>query len=139
MLLSLAAKAEAQSRQSCWPSRNAVNQVVALDLESSFELPVVDVGYATEESRTILIAEAVKGGYELSMKFRDSFDPLGRPQNVYAFMVLNENGYPIYFEDFTGGCKGPGLSFFPRQELDLIFLKSTAIKGDRVHILLWSH
>lgn len=128
----------AQARPACWPSDNAVNHRVTLDLSTSLEIPVKDVGYPASESRTVLKADLVKDGYELAMEFRETFDPLGHPQNVYALMVLNDDGYPIFFEDFTGGCKGPGLSFFPKQRLDLLFLKSKAIKGNRVHILLWS-
>jgi hypothetical protein len=129
----------AQARQSCWPNNIAINQVVTLDHQLSLALPVKDLGYPEEESRTVLKVQfSEAGGFDFTMKFRDSFEPLGHPQNVYALMILNEKGQAIFFEDFTGGCKGPGLSFFPKQELDLLFLKSSIVHEEKIHILLWS-
>jgi len=128
----------ALARPTCWPSDNAVNHFVKLDPFSVQELPVKDLGYSAEESRTVLKVIPKEGGYAFSMKFRDSFPDFGHPQNVFALMILDEFGAPVFFEDFTGSCKSPGLSFFPRQDLNLFFLKSSQSTPDKLHILLWS-
>ncbi|MEO0336564.1 MAG: hypothetical protein AAF202_09220 [Pseudomonadota bacterium] len=138
LLLLLSSPAKANQRASCWPKHNAISQELLLLEDKATELAVEDSGYPAEESRTVLIVEPKKSGHQFTMKFREGFAEVGSPQNVYAVMILGENGQPLLFEDFTGGCKSPGISFFPGQKLNLIRLKSEHLPSEKIHVLLWS-
>ena len=138
LVILLPCLAKAQQRASCWPKHNAVSQELLLDSEVSQQIAVEDVGYPADESRTVMVVEPTKTGFQMTLKFRDGFPPLGSPQNVYAVMILGENGQPLLFEDFTGGCQGPGVSFFPGRKLDLARLKLSNLSSSKIHVLLWS-
>lgn len=127
----------ANQRASCWPQFNAVNQELYLEEGSQLEV-VVQGARSDVENRTVLIVESNSHAWTMTAKFRDGFPELGLAQNIYAVTVLGEDGEVLRFEDFTGGCKGPGLSFFPGQKIDLLTLDKHTLNSPRIHLLLWS-
>jgi hypothetical protein len=72
----------------------------------------------------------------LSTLFDPEFDGVSLPYNLYSALVLSDGEVAAWW-DFTGGCKGPGLSFFPGREVRLPALKFTDHKPHRLQIMLW--
>jgi hypothetical protein len=138
VIFAISSLAKANQRASCWPKHNAISQEVLLSQDHSIEVVVKDPSVPEEESRTVMHIDPHKEGYQMTLKFREGFGEVGTPQNVYAIMVLGDQGQPLLFEDFTGGCLGPGISFFPGQKLDLLKLKSSTLPSSKIHVLLWS-
>jgi hypothetical protein len=60
---------------------------------------------------------------------------LGNPINILALMII-QSGEMLIFEDFTQGCKSPGLSFFPQQQIGIAQLKTIPEGG--FQLLLWA-
>lgn len=141
VLLILPVRAAA-AESSCWPEFTALNVYETLDLNSS-----KDFRHALKSqnargiyvTNVFLSAKQEHRSLALKFHFREDFDGVSLPYNAYALMVLID-GVPAYYQDFTEGCVGPGLGFYPGQiiELKAIPIDPSAGAGSaRVQILVW--
>jgi len=128
----------AGATRSCWPNYNAINQRLTVQNGEVIKVPVLQDSQGQKQSRTYLEVIENPESTIFRLQFYKHIGELGLPQNVYALLILNQNGYPLHFEDFTGGCQGPGLSFFPGQSLEIFKLKQDLETAKQLQIILWS-
>lgn len=88
------------------------------------------------ETRVQLRAEVKSGNVELKVGFDPKFDGVSLPYNLYAVLILR-NGQTEQWLDFTNGCKGPGLGFFPGREIRLPTVKSIGESPEQLQIMVW--
>ncbi len=76
----------------------------------------------------------------LEVNFRLRFDPafsgVSLPYNLYAVLIV-QNGSVVGWWDYTHGCQGPGISFFPGREIALPTVKLVGAEADQLQIMVW--
>lgn len=136
-ILSVIAAAET----SCLPEFTAV-QVV--EVVSALDQPGVTRSFPlkSENARGRFSTKAILNvttrgrDLELETRFDPSFEGVSLAFNLYALQVIRD-GEVVLWEDYTQGCAGPGLSFYPGRVVPLPTVKLPDDKRHRLHILLW--
>ncbi len=80
-------------------------------------------------------AEINQGQLTVTFRFDPAFDGVSLPYNLYSVLITNQNEV-LGWWDFTYSCQGPGLSFFPGQEISLRPVKITG-ELPRLQIFVW--
>jgi hypothetical protein len=142
-LLIAASSATAFGQTSCLPSFTALQTVEVLSSTSSSEIwrPLLTQAASRElvstKARLHLWRSAeVSGELNMSFQFEPGFEGVSLPFNVYAVSVIVD-GQPWTWLDFTRGCEGPGLSFFPGAEIRLPSVKLIGDKPQKLQIMVW--
>ncbi|HMN69543.1 MAG TPA: hypothetical protein PKC28_13465 [Bdellovibrionales bacterium] len=116
-------------------------------------LETVDLGGASERVHSlksvnmtgsfvtkVQMVAGYQGGAEPTLALRFRFDPafdgVSLAYNLYAVLVLAD-GQPAAWMDFTSGCTGLGIGFFPGREVAVPVVKLRATPAARVQIMVW--
>lgn len=124
---------------SCLPSYTALqSEWLAGGSDSkSFASPIlIEKSGKLSPSRVLFVGETIGGAVKMSVKFDPKFDGVSLPYNLYAVLIVRD-GEPAAWWDFTSGCTGPGISFFPGQEIHLPKLKLIGADPERLQIMVW--
>lgn len=73
---------------------------------------------------------------QLNMKLKFDSDGVSLPYDLYAVMVFQDDSLVAYW-DFTEGCKGPGLGFFPQQTFKFPAVKLHGTGTHPLRVLVW--
>lgn len=135
LLLFKSTEAHAQIEASCWGHETALN--VTVSIRQSVTIPYLFM--SDNEGGPFPVAQLTAAVEGESISFFTSVDAsqpeLGNPVNIYAIMVLAE-GQVLRYEDYTSGCRNPGISFFPSQKVHLFDLKNRP--RDQMQIIIWA-
>jgi hypothetical protein len=124
----------AHGQRSCLPSFTALQT-----FETAHEFKH---GLSSRNSQGDFLTHVIFEGTrtENELRLRVGFDPawegVSLPYNLYAVMVI-ANGESVAWLDFTNGCQGPGISFFPGRTLDLPVVKLLGVSGQKLQIMVW--
>lgn len=135
--LALLIPAQGHGQTSCLPESTAAQTFWRVGAGEPLRVPL-STRRGEETILTRVYLEGDRDGETIRMKVR--FDPdfqgVSLPYNLYAVLVIR-NGAPFAWWDFTSGCEGSGLSFFPGQEILLPKVKTVGDKADRLQIMVW--
>lgn len=87
-------------------------------------------------ARVLFEGETVGEAIKMTVRFDPKFDGVSLPYNLYAVLVIRD-GETAAWWDFTSACTGPGISFFPGQEIHLPKLKLIGAEPERLQIMVW--
>ena len=129
--------ASAHAQKSCLPAYTAAQVMWTFSESSPSHSQKLLSGRGGEliKTRVQLEGQRVNGDVVLKILFDPTVE-LSVPYNLYAVMVLR-NGAVEGWWDFTGGCNGPGLSFFPGREIRLPSVKMIGEKPEQLQIMVW--
>ncbi len=82
------------------------------------------------------MGETIGDAVKMSVRFDPKFDGVSLPYNLFAILIIRD-GEAAAWWDFTSGCTGPGVSFFPGQEIHLPKLKLIGADPERLQIMVW--
>lgn len=87
-------------------------------------------------SKVQLVSRADSGEVVFRVRFDPAFDGVSLPYNLYSVLIVR-NGSVVAWWDYTNGCQGPGLSFFPGREILLPKVKLIGGGADQLQIMVW--
>lgn len=76
------------------------------------------------------------GVLQVSVQFDPAFEGVSLPYNVYSLLLVLD-GQVVGWWDYTDGCRGPGLSFFPGAQIRLGTLNVVGDQPQKLQIMLW--
>jgi len=129
----------AYGQNSCLPDFTALQTMESLDpaSPSNFVRSLISQradGYFS--TRVRLEGEPSGGALQLRVRFDPDFEGVSLPYNLYAVLVV-EDGRILAWHDYTQGCKGMGLSFFPGRVISLPPIKLVGVQPQRLQIMVW--
>jgi len=71
-----------------------------------------------------------------SVSFAPEFDGVSLPYNLYVLAFVLD-GEMVGWWDYTRGCTGPGLSFFPGAEIRLPHVNLVGDRPQKLQIMVW--
>ncbi len=87
-------------------------------------------------NRVQLVGEQAGAVAQFRVRFDPAFQGVSLPYNLYAVLILRD-GEPVAWWDYTRGCAGPGLSFFPGREIHLPKVNLVGGGAERLQIMVW--
>jgi len=126
---------------SCLPAWNSLQTFETFDAQQDYDFS--HVLYSESASGRFATKVLVDGHYsaqthQLIMKthFDDKFNGVSLPYNLYSVLVI-ENGEVNRWQDFTAGCDGPGVGFYPGAVFTLPTFKLKGVGRELVQIMIW--
>ncbi len=144
ILLSLLIGANvARAQSSCLPMYTAAQDLVAVDpnvsgvqFKSALFSERADGLFPTKVQVEGQMTDEKDPHFALKVRFDPAFGGVSIPYNLYAVMIVKD-GDPILWMDFTKGCKGTGISFFPGAIIDAGRVKLPAGGASKLQIMVW--
>lgn len=129
---------------SCLPNYTALqlNEMIdpqkAISLTRALSQQINDSTITTKVQWQIKSAPVGKASTSLQMivRFDPDFDGVSLPYNLYGVMVIL-NGEVVGWFDYTSGCQGSGISFFPGREIRLPDVKLPNAKLQHLQVMVW--
>jgi hypothetical protein len=126
---------------SCLPPWNALQSVESFDVTHDYDFShVLDTENASGRTPTKVVIDGHYSAqtHQLSMNthFDDKFNGVSLPYDLYAVLVI-ESGEVVSWQDFTKGCVGPGVGFYPGQNFQIPYAKLKATGKDVIQIMVW--
>lgn len=128
------------AQHSCLPDFNAlqVREVFDLNLAHNFSYPFQSVNARGNFTTHVQLRGKYGTDHKLQLEalFDPNFQGVSLPYNLYA-MLLVQNGSVVGWFDFTDGCQGPGIGFFPGQVIHLPRVQLSGGGKAAVQIMIW--
>lgn len=126
--------AESSGQMSCWPEFTSINLDID-HMESELTFPYfsknVEGLYLTDVKGVV---KPVGEKLLLTAEYKEGW---GLPFVVYAVMIFRGNEL-LAFEDFTNGCRSPGISMFPGDHEELIRIKVGGEPTKDLKVIVWA-
>lgn len=81
-------------------------------------------------------SKEVPNALDLTVRFDPNFNGVSLPYNLYSVLVVRD-GEVMSWMDFTKQCEGPGIGFYPGQEIHLPLLKFISDDSHKLQIMVW--
>jgi hypothetical protein len=129
-------------QSSCLPAFNSLQTAEVFDPKQ----PAVFIRALATEGASGLIqtkvqlvgrpSKDVPNALDLSVRFDPNFNGVSLPYNLYSVLVIRD-GEVMSWMDFTKQCQGPGIGFYPGQEVHLPLLKFDGGDAHKLQIMIW--
>jgi hypothetical protein len=134
-------KAVGAEGSSCLPAWTSLQSIEVFDTARDYDF--TRTLYSENASGRFATKVLLDGHYsaqthQLTMRthFDDKFGGVSLPYNLFSALVI-ESGEVNGWQDFTKGCNGPGVGFYPGQTFQLPVFKLKASGTDFVQIMIW--
>lgn len=131
------------ARLSCLPDFNSLQILQVIDLAQAqtqtitYPLKSMNAhGLFETRAQLEMMVQAENWILDFKVLFDPKFGGVSLPYNVYALLVI-QGGQVISWQDFTGGCRGPGIGFFPGQVVQLPKVKLIKSNSNVIQVMLW--
>jgi hypothetical protein len=131
----------AQSNSSCLPPWTALQIIETFDGSRDYDFThVLETENASGRSPTRVVVDGHYSAqtHQLSMNahFDDKFNGVSLPYDLYSVLVV-ESGDVAGWQDFTKGCTGPGVGFYPGQNFPIPYSKLKGTGKVSIQIMIW--
>lgn len=126
-------------QSSCLPEFTSLQVVDTSVSTHSFEYVLSSINSSGPFASKVRLSgtyDAEAQALRLNAHFDKKFDGVSLPYNLYSVLIL-QNGNVVGWYDFTSGCEGPGVGFYPGQDFNLPTTKLQKSSTNKLQIMVW--